>query len=84
MKCKKRTLCKLTVTERLQIVKLAVKRSRTQEEIALKFNVKEQLVRDLLKSLKRSKGAFLNKKKAELKQAQERALIGEVIERRLS
>ena len=42
------------------------------------------MVRDLLKSLKRSKGSFLNKKKAELKQAQERALIGEVIERRLS
>ena len=57
----------LKVSERLQIVKMAVKRELTYEEIALQFKVKAQLISDLVKSLKKHRTLFINKKKNELR-----------------
>ena len=57
----------LKVSERLQIVKMAVKRELTYEEIAVQFKVKAQLISDQVKSPKKHRTLFINKKKNELR-----------------
>ena len=51
----------------------------SQEEIAIKYNVKVQLVRDLIKDLKGRKTLYINKKRAELKKRQAQAVIEQVV-----
>ena len=62
---------------------MAVKRELTYEEIAIQFKVKVQLIRDLVKSLKKNKTLFINKKKIEIRNKQQKKAIAIAIENRL-
>ena len=50
------------------------------EEIAIRFNIKLQLVRDLVKSLNKKSVLFLNKKKEEIKIDKQKAAISSSME----
>ena len=78
-----RSMRNLKVSERLQIVKMAVKRELTYEEIAVQFKVKAQLISDLVKSLKKHRTLFINKKKNELRKKLQKEAIKRAIENRL-
>ena len=62
---KRRSVRALSVSERLNVLKEATRRDLTQEEIALKFNLKVQAIRDLLKCLRKKRSMFLKKKRDE-------------------
>ena len=51
----------------MEIVRVAASRLLSYEEIAIDFNVKIQLIRDLMHSLKKQKTLFICKRKAELR-----------------
>ena len=55
----------------------------SHHEIAIQFNVKVQLVRDLTKSLKKGQTLFINKRKAELLKIKKHEAIVSAIENRL-
>ena len=52
----------------------------TGEEIALRFNIKVQLVRDLIKSLNKRPVLFLKKKQAEIKLKKQKMAINKSLE----
>ena len=52
----------------------------TGEEIALRFHIKVQLVRDLIKSLNKRPVLLLNKKKAEIKLKKQKIAINRSLE----
>lgn len=64
---KRRTLRQLSAATRIEILKLAVSKAMTGEEIAVRFNIKVQLVRDIVKNYGKRPTLFINKRKAELK-----------------
>ena len=66
-KRKRRVLKQLSSKERLHIVKLAASNSRTCIEIAELFNVKVQVVYDLVKDSKKKQRYFIKKKEVELR-----------------
>ena len=66
MRTKKRKLRKISAAERVAIVKMVAQGELSHDEIALQFNVKKQLVCDLMSSLRRSKALFIHKRKSEL------------------
>ena len=57
----------LNSKERLAIVKLVVSKSRTCVEIAQLYNVKLQVVYDLVRDSKKKQVYFLKKKEVELR-----------------
>ena len=67
---KRRTLRQLAAAERLEILKLATAKAMTMAEVAVRFNVKVQLVRDLCKRLGKRSSPIVRKKKAEQKSKQ--------------
>ena len=56
----------ISAAERVSIVKMVEQGDVSHEDIALQFNVKKQLVCDLMSSLRRSKALFIHKRKSEL------------------
>ena len=64
---KRRNLRQLSAATRIEILKLAVSKVMTGEEIAIRYNVKVPLVRDLVKNHGKRTTLFIDKKKAELK-----------------
>ena len=50
------------------------------EEIAIRYNVKHQLVRDLVKFLNKKPILFLNKKQAEIKLEKQKTAISSSLE----
>ena len=64
---KRRSLRQLNSKERLHIVKLAASKSRTSVEIAELYNVKVQVVYDLVRDSKKRQSYFIKKKEAELR-----------------
>ena len=64
---KRRSLRQLNSKERLHIAKLAASKSRTSIEIAELYNVKVQVVYDLVKDSKKKQGYFIKKKEVELR-----------------
>ena len=80
---KKRTLRQLNVETRLQIAKLAASKTRSHAEIALAFNIKVQLVGDLMKDAKKKQVYFVKKKQAELRRAEQEAAIVLQVRKRL-
>ena len=64
---KRRSLRQLNSKERLQIAKLAASKSRTSIEIAELYNVKVQVVYDLVKDSKKKQAYFIMKKEVELR-----------------
>ena len=83
MKTKKRKLRKISAAERVAIVKMVAQGELSHEEIALQFNVKKQLICDLMSSLKRSKALFIHKRKSELFNEKKYSLIDGVIKSKL-
>ena len=66
MRTKRRKMREISAAERVSIVKMVAQGELSHEEIALKFNVKKQLICDLMSSLRRSKALFIHKRKSEL------------------
>ena len=66
-KRKRRSLRQLSSKERLHIAKLAASKSRTCIEISQLFNVKVQVVYDLVKDSKKKQSYFIKKKEIELR-----------------
>ena len=66
----------LDAATRIRIVTLAARRTLTQQEVAERFGVKVQLVRDLMKDLSRKKGSgTIRKREAELHKDQQQAAV---------
>ena len=73
---KKRTLRQLDAATRIKIVTLAAQKTLTQQEVAERFGVKVQLVRDLMKDLSRKRGSgTIKKKESELRKDQHQAAV---------
>ena len=70
---KRRSLRQLDVDTRLRLVKLVASGTRTSGEIATLFNVKVQVVYELVKDLKKKKILFINKRQSELLKATQEA-----------
>ena len=62
---------------------MAAQGELSHEEIALKFNVKKQLICDLMSSLRRSKALFIRKRKSELDKEKKYSLIDGAIKSKL-
>ena len=84
MRTKKRKLRKISAAERVAIVKMVAQGELSHEEIALQFNVKKQLICDLMSSLKRSKALFIHKRKSELDKEKKYSLIDGAIKSKLN
>ena len=61
--------------ERLNITKLAASRTRTSGEIASLYNIKVQVVYDLMKDAKKKKTYFVKKKEVELRREKQHAAV---------
>ena len=73
---KQRNLRQLDTATRIRIVTLAARRALTQKEVAERFGVKVQLVRDLMKDLSRKKGSgTIRKREAELRKDQQQSAV---------
>jgi len=59
----------------LHITKLAASRTRTSGEIAGIYNVKVQVVYDLMKDAKKKKAYFVKKKEVELRREKQHAAV---------
>ena len=81
---KRRSLRQLDSTERLHIAKLVASKSRTCVEIAELFNVKVQVVYDLVKDSKKKQVYFIKKKKAELRKSLHQAAVIKIVSNLLS
>ena len=82
---KKRTLRQLDVATRIKIVTLAARRTLTQQEVAERFGVKVQLVRDLMKDISRKKGSStIRKREAELRKDQQQAAVSSFIAQQIT
>ena len=51
----------------MRVVKLAVSKTRTYDEIANKFNIKLHAVSDLVSNMKKRPSCFIKKREKELK-----------------
>ena len=58
--------------------------SRSNQEVADLFNVKLQLVRDLIKDSKRKQKYFINKRKAEIRKVLQQAVIAGIVKTSLN
>jgi len=76
-------LRQLNVETRLQIAQLAASKTRSYAEIALAFNIKVQVVWDLMKDAKKKQVYFVKKKQAELRRAEQEAAIILQVRKRL-
>ena len=81
---KRRTLRELSAAARLEILKLVVSKAMTGEEIAVRYNIKVQLVRDIVKNHGKRPTLFISKKKAELKSLKLATAITSVLQSALS
>ena len=81
---KKRTLRDLSAAARLEIVTLAAKRVLTQQEVADRFGIKVQVVRDLMKNLGKKRSVILKKRDAEVRKARQQSALTSVISQSLT
>ena len=69
---KRRSMRVLSAATRLEIVRLASTTKHTYQELAMLYNVKVQMIRNLKKDAKKHQRYFVNKKKNELLQVHSR------------
>ena len=72
---KRRPVRRLSVAERLEVVKLAASKTKSPEQIACLFDIKVRSVYDLLSDAKRKQRYFVKKKEIEMRRAERYEMI---------
>jgi len=83
-KRKRLSLSQVSAAKRVEIVKMAVSKTRTHREIGELFNVRTSVVAQLSSAFKRSKPTIAKRRAQELKRSQEQAAIISVVKELIS